>query len=279
MLDLNRFTQETRAIVPIVGGRGQYKGRKIYAPKSIKDGFYNVTLKDKVRIEKKASPMEVLKTLKPLPKYRIYALGTEGVPTNFDIFRRAGLGESEAIEFLNLPPFSVAEVVPWEDGRLYFYNEILPKNRTIIREVARAFERRAILSGLRGISPEIRYYVLLLNLQRDSYEALAELKDWTISDEERNRRIKSFRGSFLGRLKNAVTQAGGTFIGYSKVGRGQLVEWEIGGQRVKSTIRDDFRIVTAGFCLSGDDKLHTLPSLINLAKLFQQEYPLYITRE
>ena len=178
MLDLNRFTQETRAIVPIVGGRGQYKGRKIYAPKSIKDGFYNVTLKDKVRIEKKASPMEVLKTLKPLPKYRIYALATEGVPTNFDIFRRAGLGESEAIEFLNLPPFSVAEVVPWEDGRLYFYNEILPKNRTIIREVARAFERRAILSGLRGISPEIRYYVLLLNLQRDSYEALAELKDW-----------------------------------------------------------------------------------------------------
>ena len=278
MLDLTKFSKETKAIVPIVSGWGQYKGRRIPAPKT-EDGFYVVKLGDKTIIVKKASPMEVLLALEPLSKYEVYPLGTEGIATNFDIFKRLGFGEAEPINFLNLPPFSVAKVVKWEDGRLYFYNETLPKNRKTLQEVRRAFEQRQVLSGVRGVSPEIRYYILLLNLQRDSYEALAELKDWTISETERARRISSFQGTFLGRLKHAVEQAGGTYIGYHKVGRGQLVEWKIGGQIVKSTIRDDFRIVTAGFCLSGDDKKHTLPSLINLAKLFQEDMPLYITRE
>lgn len=278
MLDLEKFSKETRAVVPIVSGWGQYKGRRIAAPRA-EDGFYVVGFGDKISVGKKASPMEILKTLENTTKYKVYSLGTEGIPFNFDVFKRLGFGEAETINFLNLQPFTVAEVTKWEDGRLYFCNETIPKNRRTLQSVRTAFEQRQILSGVRGVSPELRYYVLLLNLQRDSYEALKELKDWTISEDERARRIASFQGTFLVRLRHAVEQAGGTFIGYHKVGRGQMVEWEIGGQRVKSTIRDDFRIVTAGFCLSGDDKKHTLPSLINLAKLFQEDYPLYITRE
>lgn len=279
MLDLKKFSEAKEYIVPIVGHWGKVNGR-LFAY-SGEDGWYKIVAGDIVTVERKATQLEINKTLKPLKSIQIYALGTEGIPLNFDIFKRKGFGEAETILMLNLPIFSIASVVEWEDGRLYYYEQITPKTDTL-RRVKDAFEGRQSLLGMRGITPELRYYVLLTELQRQSYDALAELSNegkWSISSDERNKRIKSFTADFAHRLERAITNAGGTYISHSKRGDKFLVEWKVGNQTVKSEIRDDLRIVSAGFCLSGDDEKHSMNSIINLAKMFKKRAPLYITRE
>lgn len=280
MIDLNKFTEAKDVVLPIVQGWGQINDRKIYAPGQ-EDGWYLVQL-PLGTIKRKASLLEVSRAISKLKSLQVYALGTEGIPLNFDNFKRRGFGEAETINFLNLPVFSVASVVAWEDGRLYFYAQILPKEQAIIRRVREAFEGRQNLLGVRGVTPELRYYFLLTDLQRQSYDALQSLSDkgkWAVSDSELSKRIASFKADFATRLEHAITNAGGTYISHSKRGNGFLVEWKVGNQTVKSEIRDDFRIVSAGFCLSGDDEKHSMNSIVQLAKMFKKNAPLYITRE
>lgn len=281
MIDLNKFVDNKDVILPIAEGWGQINGRKIYAPGQ-EAGWYLVQL-PLGTVKRPATLLEIARALKPLKSMQIYALGTEGIPLNFDNFKRHGLGEAEHIWFLNLPIFSVASVVRWEDNRLYFYAQILPKERRIVQGVKEAFEGRKGLLGMRGVTPELRYYVLLAELQRQSYEALAELKDGSkfggVSGSELKKHLKAFQSDFGVRLRLSIENAGGTYISHSKRGNGFIVEWKVGEQKVKSEIRDDLRLVSAGFCLSGDDELHTMNSIVGLAKLFQEDSPLYITRE
>lgn len=281
MLDLEKFTKENKVIVPIVAGWGQHKGRKIYAPNT-EDGWYVVSMGDTASIDRKATLLEIEQALEKKKKLKVLALGTEGIPINFDNFFKKGLGEAINVWFLELPIFSVAEIIEWEDKRFYYYGQTRTKSQKVIESVKEAFERKQSLLGLRGITPELRYYFLLASLQRQSYEAVC-----TATNEyghlggltELNKRISKFQSDFPTRLESTIIMAGGKLTKFSKRGKNYLVEWIVGGQTVKSTIRDNMQIISAGFCLSGDDKNHTLGSLVGLAQMFQDENPLYITRD
>lgn len=279
-IDLNRFNQKKEVIIPIVDGWGQYDGRKIYIP-NVEDGYYKATLRDSIVLHGRASPLEVHKifTGGGKHKFRVYAIGEEGVATNFDTFIRKGFGETVRVNFLSVRLFEVVEIVLWEDGRFYFYDTILPKNRSVIQQVKQCFDAEKEITGVAGVTPELRYYFLLTSLQRQGVRAAEEMEKYKLSELERQKRVEEFNASFPGRLKDTVTKAGGKFIRYSKFGNGYLVEWKLGRQLIKSTIKDNMRIINAGFCLSGDDKKHTIASIVNLAKLFRREAPLYITRE
>jgi len=278
MIDLERFTKKKEVIVPIVEGWGQYEGRKIYFPKA-EDGYYKATLGHSISLGQKASLLEVFKAFKNNKKYRVYAIGEEGVVANFDTFLRNGWGETIKINFINVRLFETVEVVLWEDGRFYFHETILPKNKKTIQEIKESFESEASISKIVGVTPELRYYFLLASLQRQSVRAAEEMEKFQLSEIERKKRVEEFNATFPGRLRDTVEKAGGKLVRYSKHGRGYLVEWRIGRQLVKSTIRDDMRIINAGFCLSNDDKRHSVSSIVQLAKLFQKDAPLYITRE
>lgn len=278
MIDLLGFSQIKEAVVPLVDGSGQVYGRRFHF-NLMEDGWYKLALGNEVTIEYKATPLEILKATKDLKKLRVYALGLEGIPTNFDNFKQLGLGESERIYFLNLGIFEVAKVIRWEDKKLYFYEQTIPQSVETIQATKEAFEKESSLAGIKGITPELRYYFVLCSLQRQSYRAVAELDKFVLSGETKRKRLAEFQQSFAGRLEDAIEKAGGKLVRYNKQGNGYLVHWRIGDQLVKSTIRDDMRIISAGFCLEGEDKKHTLGSLINLAKLFQEDQPLYITRE
>lgn len=279
-INLNRFNQKKEAIVPIIDGWGQYNGRKIYVP-GVEDGYYEATLGDSIVLHGRARPLKVHKifTGSGRYKFRTYAIGEEGVATNFDVFTRKGFGETVKVNFLSVRLFEVVEIVFWEDGRFYFYETVLPKNRQVIQQVKQHFDTDREITNIRGVTPELRYYFLLASLQRQSVRAAEEMEKYKLSELERKKRVEEFNASFPGRLKGTITKAGGVFIRYSKFGNGYLVEWKLGRQLIKSTIKDDMRIINAGFCLSGDDKKHTIASIVNLAKLFRRDAPLYITRE
>lgn len=277
MINLEKFTKEEKKLIPILNGTGTRDRRVVRA--NVEDGWYVAVFGNTVAVERKATPLEILKELRPLNKYRVYAMGTEGIPLNFDQFKRMGEGEAVTINFLSLPLFSVASVVRWEDDKFYFYEQTVPKERGVIQSAKEAFENNRDLLAVSGTTPELRYYFLLGQLQRESYEALQELEQFSLSSSERDKRIAAFQNSFPERLKLAIRKAGGTYKSHAQRGKGFTVEWEVGGQLVKTNIRDDFSVTSAGYCLSGDDRKHSLGSLVQLAKMFQERSPLYITRE
>lgn len=280
-INLNRFVQATEAIVPLIGNTGKYQGRKIEI--EAEDGWYKVSLGNQATIVKKASPLDIRRALQDKSKLMVYALGGEGVPVNFDNFKQRGLGESVYVNFMVAQPFDVAEVVLWEDGRFYFYGINQRHQRETLRGVKKSFEDRENVPELRGISPEIRYAFLLGNLQRESYETVeALLRDGlgALGSDSRTSILHKLKQSFGSILKRSIAAAGGTYHGHRQLAKGRyLVEWEVGGQRVKSEIQNDLRILSAGFCLSGDDRRHSMNSIIGLAKMFQENRPLYIERE
>lgn len=278
MIDLQRFTSSEDTIVPIVEGWGQVNQRKVF--KNVEDGWYAVTLGNRIEVGRKATPVEVDKLLKSHKFLRVYALGTEGIPTNFDNFTRRGFGQAVKVHFLNLPLFEVAKVVIWEDKRIYFYETDIRYERDLIRVFKDAFSEGRGAVGVKGTTPEIYYYNLLITLQSQAFKEVEKLNQLALNKEEMEKRIKQFGNSFEARLTDTISAAGGKLLKFSKSNADTfMVEWEIGDQTVKTTIHDDMRILSAGYCLSGDDRKHTMASLVQLAKLFQVEDPLYITRD
>lgn len=280
-INLNRFVEATEAIVPLIDNWGKIKGRKIEL--KAEDGWYKVRLANEATIVKKASPLEIRRALEHETKLMVYGLGGEGVPVNFDNFKKRGYQESITVHFMSGQPFDVIEVVLWEDGRFYYYGTNQRHQRELIRGVKEAYQGRGTLSQLSGVTPEIRFAFMLGNLQRESYQAVEGILNegsLVISIDQRNRIGDALQHSFGHVLKRSITQAGGTYIGHHKLnGQSYAVEWKVGDQIVKSHIRADLRIVSAGFCLSGADKKHSMNSIIGLAKTFQERSPLYITRE
>ncbi len=279
MIDLSRFTKVRDVIVPIIDGWGQIDGRKIFA-RYKENGWYHVQLGNGTRIGALASPLEILKTLEKQSFLRIYALGLEGVATNFDNFFRKGFNEAVVINFLNLPIFEIAKVVLWEDNRFYYYEEDVKFQRELIKSLKNAFDTEQSIVLLKGLTPEIRYYWLLINLERQAFREVEKLTKLKLSEEEKRKRVEQFQNTFEGRLKKTIEDAGGEFIRYSKANKDTyLVHWKLGSQIVKSTIKDTMQIMSAGFCLNSEDRQHSMSSIVQLAKMFQVEKPLYLTRE
>lgn len=277
MLDLARFAVKQEVVVPIVDGWGQWQGRRLYSPNQ-EAGWYRVILPAGT-IAGKASPLTIHKALEAQKKHLVYALGREGIPLNFGTFKVNGWGESVDVNFMDVPIFEVVQIVYWEDKRFYFYDTESVRQRRLIQEIKGIFGRSGDLSKVRGATPELRYYFILCNLQQESARFANELAKYTLSESERNKRVAEYAATLDGRLKNAIEQAGGTLVKYYKSGKGYMVEWELNDQTIKSTIRDDLRIINAGFCLSGYDKEHTLNSITHLAKMYQEDDVLNITRE
>jgi len=277
MIHLERFSQPVKGVAPIINTRGQLRGRKFTV--SVPDDWYHVTLEgSQVRV-RKATLLERHHAVHKLPTLRVYPLGREGIVTQRTLALPFKMKESLPVHFLQGNPFSVVRIVQWEDGQWYMDRQDARFQRTLLREVRAAYEDHHTLPNLPGITPELRYYCILVGLEQRSREALLALQRLVLDPTELRRRLQSFQTDFKDRLSDAVIQAGGILKSFVKQGKGYLVTWELGGQTIKSTISEDLRVRSAGFCLSGDDTSHSLSSLAQLATTFQKENPLYITRE
>lgn len=279
-IDLKRFTKETTVMTAICGGWGKSLGRRIEA--NVQDGWYIVTFGNTATIERPARPAEVLKAFsenKDQHYRRCYSLGGDGIPINFANYFERNEGSSLRINFLNLEPFRIAKIVRQEDERWYSIGEDPIFQRRLLGDLRSAFEKETGIEGIRGITPELRYYFLLLSLQRQSFRAAEELEKMKLAKAERERLIKEFQATFVGRLQTTIEQADGELIRFHKKrANTYMVHWRVRGssQIVKSEIRDDLKILDLGFCASGEDRKHWLDGAVQLAKMYGH---LYITRD
>lgn len=274
-INLSRFAQEKEVIAPIIAGGCVCDGRRLTFDDSVDDNWYRIFIGSSPRIIRRATPLEVKKTTEKQKLYLGFPLGSEVVPYSFENFYRLGYGESIPVLFMNARPFNIVYFFKWEDGRFYFEKEAMPP---LVLTRARELFQQELPININHTSPEMRYYFLLLSLQRQSYREIKLLEEMKLAEEEKEKRIKEFQNTFSGRLKKIVEDAGGKLIRFERNSdTNYTVTWSVGGQTIKSQINDQFKIYSLGYCASGADRKYFLDSAIQLAKTFQERSPLYIT--
>ncbi len=279
-IDLTRFSKKQEAIIPIISGRGKYHGRLIETNKG--DGWYQFTLAEDEVCERKATLLEIEREIRKAHTILTgYAYGDEVVPMNFENLFSKGLGETVKVWFLNQEPWTPVHFTRLEDGRFYYVDVAFAYHSRLDR-LRKLFEAEKTLLGEKDISPELRYYWLLLSLERNTWKHLQELEALRLSEKEKKKRAEEFKLNFGERIRIIVEQAGGVFISATRQANNQyLVSWRVKGsrQQVRSVIRDNLRIENAGYCLSGHDAEHDLNSIIPLAKSYIEDGgSLYLTR-
>lgn len=280
-IDLQRFSEPVETSVPFLNGKSIFRGRKIDRI-GIKDGWYRVMLADTVAVLRESNQVEAEMALQHCSILKGFSLGDQFIPLNFNNLEQLGFEQSAPLIFNQSDVWDVIKAGLWEDGNFYFAEIDYGFPRDVIEEVRRAFEADKPIKDIKGATPELKYYFILLSLHRESHRKLQELAKMKLAEAERQKRLKEFQKTFAGRLEKVIEEgAGGKLVRFVKKGKDQvLVVWKIGGQKIKTLINDEMGVLDLGYCASGRDRDHSLKSAVLLAKIFQEEEgSVYIMRE
>jgi hypothetical protein len=274
MIDLKKFTKTTDAVVPIVNNSFQYS-RKKYKVAICQDDWYHVKLTGNTAIIDTNCVVELYDDFITSKKYIIkgYTYNNNIIFQNFDVGQRKLGANVFAPLLLNmLPTFSSIEAIIWEDKNIYYYKP----NYTdmLIYRLKQACTDSLNIESFKGMTPELKILYLFHSLEKERIK----------EEQERIKRRhdkEKFLKTLPGRLALTFARVGATITNYSLAGDRVTVDWQFddGSGKFNSVLDSDtFRVIEAGFCLSGDDKRHSATSMIELAKSYNEENVLHITR-
>ena len=131
------------------------------------------------------------------------------------------------------------------------------------------------VAGLKDVTPELKTVFLFHTIERIKIQQL-------VYEQDQKRKAEEFIKTIPGRLSFAFSAVGGKVINYSLTGKRIIVDWELSatGRKFNSIIeKDTFRVLDAGFCMSGSDKDHNVTSLVLTAEDYEERHKIHITRE
>jgi len=278
-VDLDKFSKPIEVVIPLVNGIGVYKGRKIRLH-SDHNGYFKLKLGDGIERINKADLVEAAKMMLRLPLFRGIVYGNSIIPFNFSAAKFLGYGETIPCYFLNADLGMVVKTRRWEDGNLFYENiDTGSKHQMLLVGIKEKVDKNKSIEDVKGITPEMRFFYLLMMLDKQRIEEWKNLEKLEIGSKEREKRIEQFKKSFAGRLQTAIENAGGKLIRFNRKGDRVDVKWKVGGETFFSTIDQNFRMLDLGFCAEGHDKDHSISSAIVLAEQFIDEGVIYKTRE
>lgn len=145
---------------------------------------------------------------------------------------------------------------------LFYFAETVTNNISMtLMEVKEAFEAEKGLKDLKGIIPEMRVLYTFHNFEK----ALQIENEKKLKEEELKLTVE-------GRLKFLIENAGGIFINYKELrNRGYEVNWQLQREQINTLIDTKFRVVEAGFCVSGFDNTQSMQSVVNLLKDYKED--------
>ena len=277
MLDLNKFVQDREVIVPILGNQFQFEKKK-YSVKS-ENGWFKVVLNgNKARaISPVYSFQEIESHLKPA---RGYSYNNNIVFNNFDVAKRKwGFEVIQPLHFNSSQSFNSIKAVVWEDKKVYFTEPDYSDFK--IFEVKSCFENESLIESLKGITPEIRSTFIFHSIERDQLREMEKIRLVHLAEKDRAERERQMMATVQGRLKVTFERAGARLMSYNISGKRITVDWEINGsgQMYNSVIdADTFKVIEAGYCMSGEDRKHNITSMVKLAEDYEENDLTYITR-
>ena len=136
------------------------------------------------------------------------------------------------------------------DGRLFWY-----ERRDTGRDPALAAYLREQLAQPEPPGPEKLHKSGLSREEREAYA-------WIMSGREQGRQASEEH-----RLARALAHAGADLQSFAERGGAYVVTYTVDGRQHVSTVqRDDLSVVTAGICLSGQDRRFDLASLVGVLR-------------
>ncbi len=268
MLDFNKLHNPVSNVVPILNQQFVYHRKKYFC--NVEDGWYNVTLQGNE--VKKSEPVYPGSQFLRLVKG--YTYNNNFIPLNFDSFKRNfGYEVMTNLNFNNLPTMSAVTGAMWEDNKLYLFQQDF--SNMIIFEIQDCIDEEGNIhiEDKKGLTPEIKTLLLFHSIERKNQIKLKK-------QLEETKKIEEYKKSMPGRLMLSFQEVGAEVLKYSIQGKNLIVDWALeGGQEFNSVIDSEtFRIVQAGYCMSGDDKRHNIKSMVLTAKNYEEEDLIHITR-
>lgn len=256
MLDLTKIASIQEVTVPIISNSFQYNRKKYNTIVPYIDGWYRVKISgntvqvvDSVFIE--IDPIKA-------PTIKGYTYGAQIIFQNFDVAKRKLNKEIMAPLLLNsVESFAAVEAYIWEDGNLFYKSHNIADIQLI--DIKMMFDENKSIKDTKGLTPELKTVYLFHEIQRQKY-----IKEMEALKKE-NDRLDYLR-SFPGKLENLFKNVGATLVRFTKQAKDRIeVIWKIDSypEEFNSIIdATSLRVLEAGYCMSGDDKRHSVSSMI-----------------
>lgn len=254
-----------KLIYGIVLNNTFYSNNAKYRLKDVANGIYAIDIMADNIVEsiQPADILEFEKYVKKSDKMNFiygYAFKKGFIPTNIVKWKNTKLP-------IQLPnsvsdEWEIVKVLNIHHENIFFYIENVMNNLSLkLFELKDIFETNLGIQNIKGVTPEMKF-IFSLHLFAKEQEELARLK---LLEEE-------YKKTAEGRIKTIIERSNGKFISFRElINRGYEVIWEAEYETINTLVDYNFRVIEAGFCVSGYDKTQSLGSVINLLKDYTKE--------
>lgn len=267
MIDFKLLTAAKTAVVPIFQNKFQYNRKKYEVPET-EDGWYKVEMQSNNAkiLEREYSDIEANTYIWG------YTYGNNLIFQNFDIGKRRFNKDIQIPLRLNeAETFSSIKAMIWEDGNLYYLQPNYSDSS--ILKVKELFEQEKTCD-IKGITNELKTVYLFHDIERQQTRAL-------LKAQQEQQEKEAFLRSIPGRLVTTFKNAGGEVLDYKINGNRAEVDWKLLSSNIEFNSVIDlttFRIIEAGYCMSGADRQHSISSMVLTAKNYDERRVIYKTR-
>ena len=279
MIDFSKFDTEITFIAPVFQGHCQYNRKKYTI--DARDDWYKITARGNNVTNYEPAIIE-MEDFSQKNIIKGYTYNNNIVFQNFDVAKRkAGKYVMSTLQFNRSETFSSIEAILWEDKNIYYYRP----NYTdiLIYEIKNAFESNEEISTIKGITPELKTLYLFHDIERQQLQELQRKIEEEQLKKEREEELEQYKQTLQGKLVTTFTRAGAQIIRYSINNRNNtiVVDWKLinTGTEFNSVIElETFHVVEAGYCMTGQDNLHSAQSMVVLAQDYDEQGLIYKTR-
>lgn len=171
-----------------------------------------------------------------------------------------GIIPTNPIKYKNIPlkvidatydEFEEVEVVNIRDKFYYYIQSVQSEKAYTLSDIKEAFESKKSINidTMAGISPEMRILYTFHFIERKNKEMTEPVNF----------------------IKRIMTETGANVVNIVKKNIGYEVTWSFGGNTINTLLDKDYKVIEAGFCVSGFDKTQSAKSVVNLLKDYQDD--------
>jgi hypothetical protein len=280
-INFEDLVKAERVQVPIRDGKFVYNHKKYKIKDRELAGWFLVELEgNKAKVVEQVYDFSELE--KKYKSVKGFTYNNSIVFQNFDSAKRKWNFEiSNPIHFNSAQSFSAIKAIVWENKEIYF---IQPDYTNIkIFDIKTAYDEEDSIEDMKDVTPELRTVFLFHNIERENLREMErqrlEMERLALEAEERRRREEELMRTIPGRLQITFNRAGASLRNYSISNHRITVDWTLHGQHYNSVIdARTFRVLEAGYCMSGEDRKHNITSLVKLAEDYEERGLTHITR-
>jgi len=145
--------------------------------------------------------------------------------------------------------FEYVEVAIIKNRFCYFLQTLAGNEAYALMDIKERFEKGKTIADLKGLTPPMRVVFSFHSLEKKHKEELEPLNV----------------------IKSSFADSGANIRKIKPVAMGYEVIWELDGYTINTLLNKNYRVIEAGFCVSGDDRVLTARSVANVLKTYVED--------